>query len=207
MFILDFERATNDFLNNLNASNGELIDYWNDIEHFTGKRKEIDFLKDVRKIKNFDELNVEIFKGRKGKKLRDDAVPPYNHISYTWESKGVHHKDALQSTGVGGIGKIDPLSSKIDIGPSGLGYYKAKVKIWHPDFPPNGAWLTKNSKGGMSNFFPDSWTKQKLQEELALAFKNKTFQKNNIWHGVMSDGIKVQFHIDNGIIKTAFPIF
>jgi hypothetical protein len=51
--------------------------------------------------------------------------------------------------------------------------------------------LTKNSKGGLSTFFPDSWTKQKLQQELAIAFDNKTFQGKNIWEGAMSDGIIV----------------
>ncbi len=55
----------------------------------------------------------------------------------------------------------------------------------------SGAWLTKNSKGGLSTFFPDSWTKQKLQQELAIAFDNKTFQGKNIWEGAMSDGIIV----------------
>lgn len=112
----------------------------------------------------------------------------------------------MEAFGTGGKGRIVP-NTKVDIGPSELGYYKAKVEIYNPDFPDNGGWKVKNSKKGMSTFFPDSWSKQKLQEEFAFAFKNKEYKSSNIWHGTMSDGVKLQFHIDNGIIKTAFPIF
>jgi len=170
-------------------------------------RKSLDNLINYLFMKNSDELTTEIFKGRNGKKLKENAIPPYNHTHYTWDSKGVHHKNALQETGLGGIGRIEPLSSKVDIGPAGLGYYKAKVQIWHSDYPPSGAWLFKNSKGHMANFFPDTWTQQKVQQELAIAFKNKIFINQNKWIGKMSDGVKVEFRIDNGTIKTAFPIF
>ena len=209
MFILDFGRAPDNVLNDLNANNGELFDYWNDIEHFTGKRKEIDFLNDVRKIKNFEELNIEVFKGRTGKILKEEfenLPPPHPNNRYIWQAKGVHHKEALEVFGTGGIGRIVS-GTKDNIGPPGLGYYKAKVEIYNLDFLDNGGWKVKNSKGGMSTFFPDSWSKQRLQEELALAFKNKKYDKQNRWLGNLSDGVQVEFRIDNGIVKTVFPIF
>jgi len=204
-FLADYGDSPIHVINKFKA-NPRLIDDWTEFPiELANYRKNINILENYRFLKNSDELNIEIFKGRNGKKLKDDAIPPFNHTHYTWESKGVHHKDALQSTGIGGIGKIEPLSSKIDVGPPGLGYYKARVEIWHSDFPPNGAWLKKNSKGGMSTFFPNSWTKQKLQQELAIALRNKIFIGKNAYKGTMSDGVDVIFYIDNGIIKSAHP--
>jgi hypothetical protein len=207
-FMFDFEESPNK-LDILNANDGELVEQWSKVEYFKPKRKELDFLIDLKKLKNSDELEIEVFKGRSGKKLKlefENLPPPHPDNRYTWDAKGVHHKEALQSFGSGGKGRI-VAGTEVDVGPQGLGYYKAKVEVYNPEFPNNGGWKVKDSKGGKSTFFPDSWTKQKLQEELAFAFESKIYQKNNIWHGKMSDGIKVQFHIDNGIIKTAFPIF
>ncbi|WP_158728537.1 MULTISPECIES: EndoU domain-containing protein [unclassified Flavobacterium] len=186
-----------------------LVDIWkNEIQYFKNQRT-FEFLENFHIIRNSHELDIEVFKGRSGKKLKkefENLSPPYLDNHYTWEAKGVHHKEALQVFGTGGKGRI-VTGTKVNIGPPELGYYKAKVEVYNSDFPNNGGWKVKNSKGGMSTFFPDSWSKQKLQEELVVALKNKEYQFSNIWHGTMSDGVKIQFHIDNGVVKTSFPIF
>ena len=205
-FMFDFEKDILS-LDRLNDIDGNiLIDEWLEVEYLLTKRKQIDFLIGLKKIKNFDELNVEVFKGKTGKTLLEEfehLPPPHPNSHYSWQAKGVHHKEALQSFGTGGKGRIDP-STKVDIGPPGLGYYEAKVELYIPEF--NGGWKVKNGKK-KSSFFPDHWSKERVQEELAFASKNKVFKGGNKYQGIMSDGVKVQFHIDNGIIKTAFPIF
>lgn len=178
---------------------------WRDMSpEFSFLRRELWFLDNVIFIRGSADLNTEVFIGRAGKVLKEGATPPYQFNDYNWFAKGVHHKDALQATGQGGLGRIVP-GSKIDLG---NGYYKAKVEVYNPEFPNSGGWKVKPTKGGTSStFFPDSWTKGKTQEMLAYAYKNKKFQKNNIWEGVMTDGITVRFHIDNGVIQSAFPVF
>lgn len=39
------------------------------------------------------------------------------------------------------------------------------------------------------------------------AFRNKKFDKHNAWIGTMTDGVKVEFRIDNGIITSAYANF
>lgn len=86
--------------------------------------------------------------------------------------------------------------------------HEAKVEIYSVDFQG-----TANSTGeagwkvkGESTFFPDSWSKERLLEELALAFKNKKFDRHNQWIGIMSDGVRVEFDINNNVIQSAHPI-
>ncbi|UIR56356.1 EndoU domain-containing protein [Sphingobacterium sp. SRCM116780] len=154
------------------------------------------FLKNIRYIKQSDELDLEIFKGV--------IAPDTTTTPFSWDAKGVHHYDALMINGKGGLGRIVE-NTKYPVGPEGLGYYKAKVQLYHLDFPNNGHWKVKNSSKGMSTFFPDSWDKKKLQNELAYAYTYRKYVEHNQYTGIMTDGVKVRFHIDNGIIKTAFP--
>lgn len=204
-FFYDFEAQTDDILDELNIEN--LLDEWDDVTHLLTERRSISFLKNYRIIKNSDELNIEIFKGRDGKILRKDATPPYGHNDYNYNAKGVHHIDALQITGKGGLGRIVS-GTKVDLGPPGLGYYKAKLEVYNSEFPSNLGWKVKQSQGGYSTFFPDSWSKTKVQEELAHAFGNKIRQNGNANIGKMSDEVQIKFHIDdNNIITSCYPIF
>lgn len=205
-FMFDFEKDIVS-LDRLNDIDGNiLIDEWIKVEYLLTKRKQIDFLINLKKIKNFDELNIEVFKGKTGKTLLEEfehLPSPHPNSHYSWQAKGVHHKEALQNFGTGGKGRI-VAGTKVDIGPPELGYYEAKVELNIPEF--GGGWKVKNGKK-KSSFFPDSWSKERVQEELTFASKNKVFKGGNKYEGIMSDGVKVQFHIDNGVIKTAFPIF
>jgi Bacterial EndoU nuclease len=186
------------------------VDVWKNEIQFLKNNRTYEFLESFHFVRNSDELQIEIFKGRSGKKLKlefENLPPPHPDNRYTWDAKGVYHIEALQVSGLGGKGRIIS-GTKADTGPQGLGYYKAKVEIYNPEFPNNGGWKIKKSTNGFSStFFPDLWSKQKLQEELAFAFANKQYKFSNVWIGQMTDGVRVQFHIDNGIIKTAFPKF
>ena len=91
------------------------------------------------------------------------------------------------AAGFGGKGRI-VAGTKVEIGPEGLGYYEGKLEIYNPEFPNNGGWKVKESQKGMSTFFPDHWSKENLQQELAKAFRNKKFKSGNRWEGKMTDG-------------------
>ncbi|NRA51504.1 MAG: EndoU domain-containing protein [Phaeodactylibacter sp.] len=61
-----------------------------------------------------------------------------------------------------------------------------------------------------STFFPDSWSPEKIQAEIAHGFQNKQFvrSQNNgadIFHGTMTDGTTVEFAIKNNVIESAYP--
>ncbi|GGE71412.1 EndoU nuclease-like protein [Pedobacter psychrotolerans] len=85
-------------------------------------------------------------------------------------------------------------------------YYRAKLEIFSKDYKNGaGGWLTKPTQEGYSStFFPD-WTKQKLQQELALAWGNKKYFKYSQYTGEMSDGVRVRFYLRNDIITSAHP--
>jgi hypothetical protein len=66
--------------------------------------------------------------------------------------------------------------------------------------------------GGTSSFFPNSWGKEKILEEIALAFKNKIYQDTNplngniIYKGVCSHGwdISITFNPTTNKIISAY---
>lgn len=207
-FIVDFGKSEVKVLQELNSNySSSLVREWKEVKLELNKLKnDINYLKLYRNIKNSSEVNTEIFTGRVGKKLKADATPPYIFNHYKWLGKGVHHKNALQAEGLGGKGRI-VAGTKTPVGPSNLGYYRAKVELHNPEFPNNGGWKVKESQKGMSTFFPDNWSKERLQQELAYAFKNKIHTGGNAWVGKMSDGVKVKLHINNGILESAYPIF
>ena len=62
----------------------------------------------------------------------------------------------------------------------GKGFYEAKVRVWIDEIEE---WRVKKD---LSTFFPDNWSPQRIQEELAIAFKNKKFDKFNAYDGEMS---------------------
>ncbi|MET4014768.1 hypothetical protein ABIB62_004631 [Mucilaginibacter sp. UYP25] len=71
--------------------------------------------------------------------------------------------------------------------------------------------LKKKRTHGFSTFFPDEWTKQKVQQEMTLAFKNKKYQYTNkgidIYLGQMSDGVDCIMYIDKSKITSMHPSF
>ena len=191
-FKLDFE----DYWIKMNRNDAEFLDIWKTVEK-KPFRGHFWFLENTSIIRNSDEMNKEIFLGlpkkTRNKKITDPSDPHY----YTYDGKGVHYKTALKNpSNPNGLGDIilGPF-------PLGKGFYEAKIRVWIVEI---NAWRVKKKP---STFFPDDWSQQRIQEELAIAFQNKKFQSGNAYNGKMSNGVKVRFHIENGIIKSAYPNF
>ncbi|WP_166922445.1 EndoU domain-containing protein [Flavobacterium poyangense] len=177
-----------------------LVDIWENEIKFLKNQRTVDFLEAYRIISNSNEIEIGIFKGQiKSKLLKKyhNSAPPYTDNQYQWIAKGVHHNDAIQN------GTAVIIGNTTTVGPQGLGYYKAKVKIYDPNCPINGGWIIKKKN---STFFPNTWTKQKLHEELAFAYNNRAL-KNGHLKGRMSDNVEVVFYTENGIIKSVYPSF
>ena len=63
---------------------------------------------------------------------------------------------------------------------------------------------------GKSTFFPPSWSKEKIMQEIERAHANKVFKtgSNNTYIGTASDGSSIQMFVDGaGKIISAFPTF
>jgi hypothetical protein len=57
-----------------------------------------------------------------------------------------------------------------------------------------------------STFFPDSWSRAQVVDEIREAFNNISFIGGNYWEGVSPSGIKIGGYFDStGDINTAFP--
>ncbi|WP_316768708.1 EndoU domain-containing protein [Pedobacter frigiditerrae] len=196
-FIINFSNADKNKLIVLN--NDSLIDTWRDVEdleNFSVLRKDVEFLKDLRFIKNeSDDLNLEVFSGVGDKKFKGGNLDPNLPINYTYPSKGVHHIDAINA----GTSKI--IGSKNYIG--NTLYYNAKVEVYNTHLSQ---WKKKKTNKGYSTFFPDQWSKQKVQQEMALAFKNKK-KYPKYFKGKMSDGVNCIIYIENGKVTTMHPSF
>lgn len=213
-FIYQFIEADQITLKELNDDGGKLIEIWKDIRGFEGIKKEISFLKELKFIKDSDNLDKEVFKGAAGKRLKDERqLPPYNNNDYKWYANGPHHYEAID---VSKGGKARTVTAESPVGPSGLGYYEAKVEIYNPEYPYSQnstgeiGWKLKNGNKGVATFFP-KMTKQRLQQELALAFRNRIYcyssGKSSVFKGVMSDGVDCIIYLTNDKIASMYPSF
>lgn len=115
-------------------------------------------------------------------------------INKAGKAVGVHSNAAI----AGGTAKLTS-PKKMLADPPGI--YEAKVAVKKA----NGSWVDKNAK---STFFPDSWSQQKIKEEVSGAFKNSTIAPNGKWKGVSPSGVKIEGYTDShGNIATAFPVY
>lgn len=65
----------------------------------------------------------------------------------------------------------------------------------------------KTSNNGKSSFFPTSMTPGQIIDEMQQAFPNRTYVDGNRWSAFFSNGIEVNFYLDNaGQIISFFPI-
>lgn len=193
------------------------VDYWAQIE--TKAERNVEFLFEIQAIRSLQELNEEVFKGKVTSVLNKDAPPqpPYATNHYKWAATGIHYKDGLKANGKGGVGRI-VANTKAEIIPPG-GYYNAKMEMYDPNFTfttnstKEVGWVVKKSNKGYSTFFPDSWSKQKVEEELTIAFRTKVYDYTdphgtNIYKGTMSDGVECIIYINkNNIVTSMHPSF
>lgn len=79
--------------------------------------------------------------------------------------------------------------------PDKYGVYKANVKI-------NGV-----PKKALSSMFPDTWSAQKIIDEVNYANKNKYLDEANKYIGKASNGMKIEVVIKKGKIDDFWPIY
>lgn len=114
-------------------------------------------------------------------------------INKNGKAVGVHSNSAI----AGGTAKLTSAKTMVADPP---GLYKASVAVKNA----SGAWV---NKAATSTFFPDSWSQQKIKEEVSGAFKNRTTAANGKWAGVSPSGVKINGYLDpHGNIATAYPV-
>lgn len=165
---------------------------------FKNLKKDPDFLKKFDNVINDVDLNDHVFKGHIKKKTRQDGTE-------YWEAGGVHSKKAIDD------GHAAFRTTPESIGPDGAGYYTVKVKVYDPSFPQNGGWKSKTKP---STFFPDSWSKERIQAETARVLNNNPSilqtkaDGSKLLGGVMSDGVDLRIWQNaDGSLISAFPKF
>jgi hypothetical protein len=219
-FILDFANASEETLSTLNKNGGDLINYWDEIIHLTSHTYKIEFLEAYKRIKTAERLNIEVFEGQI---VILDASQP-NQFSY--KINGIHHGSSFAPTNIIPpipprlaklVGSKSKIKSIIDANGEIYYYYESKVSFYNStyknQFPNSDGFKVKTKK---STFFPDEWSKQRLLEEMALAYSRRKYIKDNLFLGKMSDGVDCAFRIEvlgffengtpiEGIMETAYP--
>lgn len=184
-----------------------LITIWKEVNAlgtaFHQVRKDPSFLNRFKGIVNDGNLNKHLFEG--DLKFENGSI---RGIS------GVHSKEAITVpegyTGSFAQGDVRFKSGTKDpINPKPYEYYTAKVEVMGKKYDAQGnpydGWHSKKS-----TFFPDGWSKKKVQAEIAYGFQNKQFVRtqNNgaqIFHGEMTDGTTIEIVMNNGMIISAYP--
>jgi hypothetical protein len=86
--------------------------------------------------------------------------------------------------------------------PNAQAVYEAKVEIYDPH---RGRWIEKLTP---STFFPDSWSRAQVVDEIRGAFNNQTPTSGARWEGISPSGLIIRGFLDNaGNINTAYPVY
>jgi len=118
----------------------------------------------------------------------------HGEINPSGRAVGFHHSGSI------GHQRHSRIKS-ITKSPNAQGVYEADVEIYDPR---RGRWITKQIP---STFFPDSWSRAQVLDEIRRAFQNRTFTRGNYWEGISPGGIRIGGRLDNaGNINTAYPI-
>ncbi len=195
-------------LKNAIKDNPSLVDALKKIDDlgddaFKQLRKDPDFLKNFNNILSNVDLNDHIFKG--------DIKFELGRIRGI---RGVHSKIAVNvpNNQINGFRQGDirfKTGTKNPSNASPNDFYSVKIEIYGKKGDGSGGWIDGwiNKR---SSFFPDSWSKQKIQAELANAFKTKSFNRvesgANVFRGRTTDNSIIEIVIRDGVIKTAYPI-
>ena len=185
-----------------------MINSWKKVDNlndnaFAQLKKDPDFLKKFDDVAKDTDLNKHIFDGD----LTPDANGLYREVSGIHSNKKL--KPSSQNTGLNrGDARIQPDTRK----ELGNGYYEAKVQMYGDKGLPNGSYENGWLKGKKSTFFPDSWSPEKIQAEIANSIKNKVpdldfpvSRGNTAFKATMTDGTKLQMLYDGDKLISAFP--
>ena len=82
------------------------------------------------------------------------------------------------------------------------GVVKAKIKIRDP---LTGDWVPKR---GSSTFYPEDWTRRRIEHEVTEAFYNSNLIDTQIWQGTSPSGLKIQgsYKFFEHSVDTAWPV-
>ncbi|SEE16780.1 EndoU nuclease [Tenacibaculum sp. MAR_2010_89] len=159
---------------------------------FEQLRKDPDFIKSFNKVETNTKLNDHTFKG-------DITITGKNAAGQNiYTVTGIHSNKAFSN----GTARIKPGTQIENLGD---GFYKAKVEKQINGFTnaQGTNWKVKKTK---STFFPNNWSTEKIQAEIAYSFKNKKLINGNKYNGFTTTGHKITIFLDDlGNIKTAFP--
>lgn len=169
-------------------------DYLDDLARNESKRIAYrDFINEISRS-NLNDLIDHIFHGH----LRTTFVRRRGRLPST---KGIHSEELLDNI----INRIKP-GSRRPPNPLDDEVYHAEVQMKDV----GGNWIDKLAPNGnviQTTMFPKNWDKQRILEEVAVAWKNKVVDTNPLfYYGNTTNGIRIKFVFDNGIITTAFPL-
>lgn len=205
-FLTEFAGANDDILRQLDADDGDLINYWVKVEapELIVFRKHPKYLQTLKMIEGSSELMEEIYRGRVKTRpyIKQNGNPGIQYLA-----KGIHHLDGFDPA-KGGVGRL-VIGSERSVGDPKLGYYEALVEMYNIEYPHNEHWKLKDSNKGWTTFFKKEWDVNRLNQELALSFMRKEylFTNNNVmkYKGMMSDGVFCIIYIENNVIKSMHP--
>ncbi len=192
--------------------NTDLVSRWKELDDLTVSgdntfaqiKKDPDFLQRFDDIAKNNKLNDHIFRGE----LKRDDKGNIRDVAGVHSNENLLSEDSNITPTQGDI-RIKP-NSKIDLDKE---YYKGKIQVYGKNYESDGTPIDAWRKPKRSTFFPDSWSREKIQAEIALGIKNQTTDplfpvsnSNIAYKAVMSDGTKLQLLYDssNNLIS-AFP--
>jgi len=151
-----------------------------------------DFITQISRS-NLDELIEHIFEGHLRTTLIRRGSQSGTRVP---AAKGIHSELLLD-----GVNRKVISGSRRPLNPLDDEIYEAQVQI-------NGInKVTPSGNIGKSTFFPRNWSKERILEEIAFAFKNKRPDTSSPVHfrGVSTNNIEIEFVILNNEIKTIYP--
>ena len=176
-------------------------------------RKNPRFLESLKKVINDGHLDEHIRRGHFARRS-DGSISGIT---------GVHSKDAItvssdQTIFSQGDVRIRP-GTRNPPNPSDTEVYEVEPEVWglnKSTAPPTEEWRRKNGNLGKSTFFPDGWTTEKIQNEIAYVRQKLTSEDidlENNWYATWnSEGtFKIAMYVDDlqdlsSSIGSAFPL-
>lgn len=76
-----------------------------------------------------------------------------------------------------------------------MGVYQANIEV------------SEVLKKAKSTFFPKEWSSQQVVDAINEAFTNKKVVKNNVYRGILSQGMEIEIILRNDKIISAYPLY
>ena len=108
----------------------------------------------------------------------------HGEINASGRAVGFHHEGSIGNFGKARI-------TAITDAPNAQGVYRGSVEIFDKT---RGTWV---AKGPLSSFFPKSWSRSKVLEEIRGAYKNKHLIDGKRWEGISPSGVRIGGYLDN----------